>query len=259
MGKYFKTGYYPQNFILLHSPEHQHEKADQIVQEAFSLFPDLFNGNRKLFPFELRYVPPFDKTFNELKRLQGAAAEEAKFRDEYRGYIAVDLSAYLKHETEKYFEIAIKFFHDMNDCWKFIFLVDNRNKAAAMDLVRKILCILDDVSCGVIEEEADRVPTDEKWIRNACKEYGVTCSLSVFAFLQKVLNHKEYSRQLVPVLLREVSVEYGAECIIGVDTIKAYFSKGVPVIKYMLSSKLYDGLVAILEEVNEEAEYEKAV
>lgn len=259
MGKYFKTGYYPQNFILLTSPEHQHEKADEIVREAVSLFPDLFHGKRKMFPFELRYVPPFDKTFHELKRLQAIAAEEAQFRDEYRGYIAVDLSAYLKHESEPYFGIAVKFLHDMNDCWKYIFLVDNRNQAAAMELVRKALNILDDVSCGVIEEKSGRIPTDEEIIWKACKEYSVTCSQPAIAFLQTVLNHKEYSPQLVPVILRELFAEYGKGCMIRTDMMKAYLSKKTSVVRYMLPAKLYDGLVAILEEINEKVEYEKAV
>ena len=73
MGKYFKNNFYPQNFILLTTAENKYQAVDEIVNEAVLTVPEKFNGRRKSFPFELRYVPPFDKNFRELKRLQGTA------------------------------------------------------------------------------------------------------------------------------------------------------------------------------------------
>lgn len=71
MGKYFKNNFYPQNFILLTTAENKYQAVDEIVNEAVLTAPEKFNGRRKSFPFELRYVPPFDKNFRELKLASG--------------------------------------------------------------------------------------------------------------------------------------------------------------------------------------------
>lgn len=258
MGKYFQSGFYPQNFILLGSLEEQQAQADQIVQEAVTLFPGEFNARRKSFPFELRYIPPFDKAFGELKRLQGAAAEEAGFRDEYRGYIVIDLSAYVTHEAEDYFGRAIKFLHDMSDCWKYIFLVDNSSERAALNLVRNVLQILDDVSCGVLEQNAGDIPANTRLVRNACEEYRITCSTSVCSFLQELIDHNEYPRQLAFTIIRELAGKYGTGYVIRMETISEYFSNGTSVVEYMLVPKLYDDLIALLNQ-KIEVEHGKAI
>ena len=88
MGKYFKNNFYPQNFILLTTAENKYQAVDEIVNEAVLTVPEKFNGRRKSFPFELRYVPPFDKNFRELKRLQGTAAEMAGFPPQIKKHYA---------------------------------------------------------------------------------------------------------------------------------------------------------------------------
>ena len=155
MGKYFKNNFYPQNFILLTTAENKYQAVDEIVNEAVLTVPEKFNGRRKSFPFELRYVPPFDKNFRELKRLQGTAAEMAG-------------SEYIKHQFEVYFEIAVKFFHDMNEYWKFIFVVDNSNQKSALDLVSRVLFILDDVPCRVIELKQEERLTNMQYVEEIC-------------------------------------------------------------------------------------------
>lgn len=258
MGKYFQSGFYPQNFILLGSSEDQRGQANQIVQEAVTLFPGEFNARRKFFPFELRYIPPFDKAFSELKRLQGTAAEEAGFRDEYRGYIVIDLSAYVTHEAEDYFGRTIKFLHDMSSCWKYIFLVDNTSERAALSLVRNVLQILDDVPCCVIEQNAGAVPANVRLVRDACEEFGITCSTSVCSFLQELMDHNEYPRRLAFIIVRELAGRYGTGHVIRMETISEYFSNGTSVVEYMLVPKLYDDLIALLNQ-KIEVEHEKAI
>lgn len=258
MGKYFKSGFYPQNFILLGSPEYQREKAEQIVKEAKKLFPEQFCGKRDSFPFELRYTPPFDKAFAELKRLQGTAAEEAGFRDEYRGYIVIDLSAYIKHEAEDYFELSIKFLYDMSDCWKYIFLIDNSSERAALELVSKVLHILDDVFYRVIELKPDDIPAKSRLVNEMCKKCGVICSESVRVFFKELLEHREYSSQLVFTIIRELAVKFGAGKIVNMQTVNAYFNNTTPVVRYMLEPKLYDKLIDVMKE-KVEVEYVKAI
>ena len=103
------------NYILLGVPAQQREHAEKLVMEQRKYKPEYFEGNTSSFLFELRYIPPFDKAFTELKRIQGTAAEKAGRRDEYRGYIIFDLNQYLSHEEEPYFTIILQFLIDMND------------------------------------------------------------------------------------------------------------------------------------------------
>ncbi len=259
MGKYFKSGLYPQNFVLLGPSEQLYKEANHIVKEAFKLFPNQFHGKRQAFPFQLRYAPPFDKSFCELKRLQGTAAEEAGFSDVFRGYILMDISAYLKHESEYYFEVSMKYLHDMADVWKYIFLVDSTNEKASMVLVSKVLDILDDIPCGVIEQSELNMQPEANFIGNTCKKYGITCSSSVKAFLEELLIQKEYSEKVVSALIRELASDYVVGTIAGMEEIHSYFRRGIPVVKYMLSPKMYEELIALADERIEEAEYEQTV
>lgn len=259
MGKYFKNNFYPQNFILLTTAENKYQAVDEIVNEAVLTVPEKFNGRRKSFPFELRYVPPFDKNFRELKRLQGTAAEMAGYHDEYRGYIVIDLSEYIKHELEVYFEIAVKFFHDMNEYWKFIFVVDNSNQKSALDLVSRVLFILDDVPCRVIELKQEERLTNMQYVEEICEKYKVTCSKEVQLFLQNLLEQKEYSQQIVSILVREIAGNFDTSCVVNMELVKEYMKNQDYVIKYMMNPKQFDKFMDILEKREEKQNYAKAV
>ena len=254
MKKYFKSSFEPRNIILLGSMDYQRKIANQIVQEAAMLFPELFNGKRASFSYELRYVPPFDKAFNELKRLQGIAAEEAGFRDEFRGYIVMDVSPFITHETDEYFIITLKFLYDMADCWNYIFLVDDSNRKAALDLVREVLLILEDVPCRVIEEKEDKISRNAQYINEVCKEYGITCSIPVQIFLKNLLDHNDCSRQVVTAIIHELSIKFGTGNVLSMIAMCDYFGNGVPNVKYMLTAKQYESLLATMKGISEEIE-----
>ena len=259
MGKYFKNNFYPQNFILLTTAENKYQSVDEIVNEAVLTAPEKFNGRRNSFPFELRYVPPFDKNFRELKRLQGTAAEMAGYHDEYRGYIVIDLSEYIKHELEVYFEIAVNFFHDMNEYWKFIFVVDNSNQKSALDLVSRVLFILDDVPCRVIELKQEERLTNMQYVEEICEKYKVTCSKEVQLFLQNLLEQKEYLQQIVSILVREIAGNFDTSCVVNMELVKEYMKNQDCVIKYMMNPKQFDKFMDILEKREEKQNYAKAV
>ena len=128
MNIYFGDKFFPKNFILLGSNADELGcKAGDIAAEANKLFPKSFCGDRSVFPFEFRYVPPFEKPYGELKRLQGTIANYAGRRSEYCGYILIDLNSYIKHESENYFDVTIKFLADNNDCWNYIYLASQND------------------------------------------------------------------------------------------------------------------------------------
>lgn len=252
MGSYYE-GLYPENFILLGNPFRQKTHAKTIILEMEKRFPERFEGKIKDFFFELRYVPPFDKGFNELKRLQGAAAEAAGRRDEFRGYVVIDLSNYLSHDQDHYLDIALQFLADMSDFWKYIFLVDNKNSRAAKELVGTVLTVLlRDISCEVKEDESER--SSKSLVDTICREQSITCVPSVKQFFQEMLDRETFSIDVIVALLRDISRNCGVR--IRMHTLSSYFEKGTSVVKYMLTEKQYDRLMNSFEH-RKENEYDE--
>lgn len=243
------TDFYPENFILLGNPDSQKAYAEAIVSEAKTRFPERFEGKKDYFSFELRYVAPFDKNFKELKRLQGTAAEVAGRRDEFKGYIIMDLSGYLTHESEDYFDIALHFLVDMSDDWKYILLVDSTNFKAARGLTGHVLNVFvhDNIPCEV--KEADAQPPYKSLVNVICKEQNVVCSPPVKELLQELLTQKAFDKDVVSALLRDVSWHCGQR--ISMSTLGEFFSKREPVVKYMLNEKEYNRLMTVVEQRKE--------
>ncbi len=230
----------PDNYILLASKGM--DEAYGIVREAGSSFPSFFRGKRQCFPFELRYVQPFERDFRELRRLQGTAAEAAGFRDEFVGYIVIDLSAYIQHEEDVYLDISLKFLYDMNEWWKYIFLVDNSKQKAARDLISKILYIFEDIPCKVLEGSKE-FSGNGRFLSDILAKCRVACTESARALLLGFLEREEFSRPIISRMILEISdsLEEGRE--IGVDAIGRYLQSAAPGIKYMLSQKAYEACV----------------
>lgn len=122
-----KNRFFPQNFLLLSDAcESMDNQIAHICSKASHLSPENFNGEQLCFRFILRYCPPYEqKHFRELKRLQEIARNNARFKYEYKGYIAMDISEWAGHMNEELFsDITMTFLSDMSDCWKYIFTSD---------------------------------------------------------------------------------------------------------------------------------------
>lgn len=252
--RYLKENFYPENFILLGSAGRLKEQAEDIVSEAVECFPERFEGLEPCFEFEMRYTPPFEKNFHELKRLQCIAAKTAGRRDEFRGYIVIDLSSYVAHEKEPYLEVTLRFLSDMSDWWKYIFLVDDSNAKASKELVRTMLGILlCDIPCDVIENR--EISTACEIVDHICVAQDVTCTRPVKEFLQEVLSVEKVSGDILSALLRDVSAYFGSQ--VNLRTLEEYFSKKESLIKYMLERKQYEQFMDAFEHKREGSDEEK--
>lgn len=235
---------YPENYILLGTPTTLTADANILISQMKVSCPEKFEGNRDSFSFELRYTAPFDKGFHELKRLQGTASEAAGRRNEFKGYIVIDMNSWLTHHEEKYLNKALLFLIDMSDCWKYIFLVDNHNSKAARELVGKILSVFfcDHIPCRVKEEPEKH--SCKGRISALCKAQGVMCSPSVKEFLQELLD-QEFNENIISALLSEMSWNTGNK--ISMDTLVNFKKNRESVVRYMLTQKEYNCLLAIIE------------
>lgn len=249
------TNIYCGHYILFGKPDTQHLHAEKLVSEAKSLFPDSFEGKRDFISFYLRYTPPFEKNFHELKRLQGTAAEAAGRRDEFKGYIIINLSGYLTHENDEYFEKTLFFLADMSDYWRYIFLVEDTNYKAARELVRRVLGVLAraNLFCEVTESNAKQF--SESVVNTICMEQGVTCTPSVKELLQRLIVQEALSKDVISALVRDISWNCGQQ--INSSTLDKFFSQRVPVIKYMLNEREYSSFINIIDKEKEKRYGEK--
>lgn len=135
-----KSKFYPQNLLLLvKGDESIDAHMEQICAEAYSLSPESFNSERLFFKFTLRYCPPYEHNhFRELKRLQEVARNNTRFKDEYKGYIAINISEWTGHLSEELFKnVTMAFLCDMSDNWKYVFISD---ESGISDVDMNILC-----------------------------------------------------------------------------------------------------------------------
>ncbi len=221
---------YINNFILLGSNlRSMDEEAAQLVQEAALQTPEGFLGKRQSFPFELRYVPPFDKTFHELKRLQGTAAVNAGYRNTFKGYIVMDLSAYLKHADEAYLDIALKFLHDQQGDWKYIFMIGEHPSKASLDLARKVLSI---IPCTMVESKG---LSEEEYIQKLCRDHDILLSESALEFLANFISKNGDLREVMPTVICELSMRTSKDQTLSTHSLRSYFLDRTSVVNYLLS------------------------
>ena len=241
------TAFYPEHCILLGDPMLLKEQAMSIIAQAKERFPEKFAGQKDYFFFELRYVAPFDKSFRELKRPQGEAAAAAGRRDEFRGYIILNLSEYLTHEDEAYFTITLQFLADMSDTWKYILLVDSTNRRQASAMIDRILSLFvqNNIPCEV--KEAVAVPPDRSPVSDICAELNVVCSRPVATLMQRLLD-QGFSEKVIRTLLRDISWHSGQKiCWLAIDPL---FSENATssIVRYVLPEKEYERLLAVIQQ-----------
>lgn len=133
MEKFFKDRFYPQNFLMVKGEESE-AIIEKLSDEAAKLVPDFFDAQVNCFYFVLRYQPPYSE-LTELKRMQYEAIKHTRFKDEYRGFIAVDLSEWTSHFEEEFFSLILTFLRDMSESWKYIFLLNDKNSAARIKVI----------------------------------------------------------------------------------------------------------------------------
>ena len=239
------------NYILLGEPAQRRAEAEMLVADAKAAHPEQFDGNRDCFLFELRYCEPFED-FKELKRLQGAAAVAAGRRDEFRGYVIMDLSTYLTHHTEHWLKVTLLFLADMSDYWRYIFLVDNRHRRTAEDLAAAVLGVLlpNGIPC-LVEGPTDIKPAER--VDAILRELGVHCTADLQTFLRKVLD-SGFDRDIVSSMVTDAACTIGNGGVLGMTHLTKRLTDKETALRYMLTVKDFERLTALMTERGKENE-----
>ena len=83
---------------------------------------DAFADGGRVLEFTLPYAPPYED-FGGIRELQLAVRRMGPFPPEA---LALDLTEWVGHEEEEWFEITAMYLHDHRDLWNFLFLVRER-------------------------------------------------------------------------------------------------------------------------------------
>ena len=231
--EFFNNNFYPENFQQIDRVD-EHIGQVQCVQ----FFQDLI-GDAVTDHDQAQHISCTADGFIDI----ATAAVIGGRRSDFKGYIVINLSNYLEHDKEHYFKIALQFLSDMNDCWKYIFLVDNKNENASKTLVISTLQILlNDIPCEV-KYENTFYNTDI--IDTTLTEKNVTCSEPVKKLFNDMLKDEILSKDTISILIQNISGYYGPQ--ISMRTIRHFFKNKDPVIKYMITKRQYDHLINMLQ------------
>lgn len=216
--------------------------ARKKTRDAYEMYPDFFNTESPYIANTMKYVPPFEKDFRELKILQGVAAETAQFYNEYRGYIILDLSEWLLHESDYYLEVSMKFFRDMADNWGYIFILCDtaqRNFKNMIELIASYLC---DLPCSyemVWKEQALRNTLDEM-----LSEKGSACSEKVKRVIESITKDKVIPQKYLENMICEISQKTG---VIRLSSLHQYLETPDTFLRMVCTQSEIDTLIAYVQ------------
>lgn len=90
-----------------------------------------FYGDVKFFEFRLEYSQNDSEIFDKFK---DEVLNAAGFRNEYRGIVCVDISAWLEHMNDGRFVRFLEYLSENSEKWHIIFLVNTHNEKRVYEL-----------------------------------------------------------------------------------------------------------------------------
>lgn len=145
MENIFKNNlFYPQNFFIrINDSTDIDDIIKEIAEKASAIAPEHFDAETKYFIYKLQYQPPYVKIpdFLEIKNLQIEAISKTRFKDEYNGYIGIDISEWIEHSEEEHFINCILALRKMSPHWKYVFFADaslnNEDIKKTVDFIKR--------------------------------------------------------------------------------------------------------------------------
>lgn len=143
MNRIFKENrFYPQNFFVRTNDSTDTDAIiREIAEKASAISPESFDAEVKSFTYVLQYQPPYVKNtdFQEIRNLQREAISKTRFKDEYNGYIGIDITEWVEHCEEEHFINCIGALRKMAAHWKYVFFAEDSLNKADIDKTLKII------------------------------------------------------------------------------------------------------------------------
>lgn len=231
------------NYILTGSDREKiWDKADEIVRENVNNYPGYFNTDIASIPYEMRYVPPFEREFNELRNIQIASSSAASLFHEYNGYMIIDLTQYAGHETDYYLDISLKFFRDMASDWAYIFVI-NKEDDFCRQLTGQIALLFRGLPLSYWHCESEK--DERSVIKNIISGFQTECSGEMISLLQRFLNEQILSKAHVVILINDI---ISRDSRLTARSLERYLTSRDNLLRAVISSDVYGRLIEIMKE-----------
>ncbi|MDY5001845.1 MAG: hypothetical protein SO122_05230 [Eubacteriales bacterium] len=221
------------------------EKLQGIADEAREALPDCFDGECPVFRFCFRYYAPYEKAFNELRRIRFEARNHTRFKEEYNGYIAVDVSEWIGHEEEFYFDIFLKFLSDQKDHWRYIFYTEDtcvRETRKLAELLFGYFTVVPIVNEPALEPGSS--------IKEALKEKDILISNETSVLLEELCERRFMNRDTIIGMLEDIRLSTNRHMIPN-SVVTDYLKSGDGIHRLLLTDRQCAELDELIESISE--------
>lgn len=146
-----------QNIVLLGGASHvADEVACRVVDNLYQAKLIPFQGNSPGIFFKMNYSPGTDRQFTSIQYLVEALMLEAGYKGQYRGCLVLDITEWLGHEKEYYFDVLLSYLSDLSDDVYTIFQISRNRDKETMEMEEQMELYFDLTHIQVKKQERGR-------------------------------------------------------------------------------------------------------
>lgn len=204
--------------VMLDSPSDCKYILGKICEEAATSQAVIFEGIEKGVFHCSEYTSPCNK-FKEIKRIILNTNAAKGLNKEFSGILMIDITEWLSHESENHFSVLLKFLHDKNKYWKYVFVVDTDDCRKKERLYNEILKIL---RCSIVTDKSSGLNIIKEVIDKIANHENVVFETSAEEKLISCCSENNLNEHFIENLVMDIIVETPT-WLINSDDIQKYF------------------------------------
>lgn len=204
--------------VLLDMPSDCKYILGKICEEAETSQSVNFEGIDKGVFHHSEYTSPCNK-FKEIKRIILNTNSAKGLNREFSGILMIDITEWLSHESENYFSILLKFLHDKNKYWKYVFVTTSDDSRKKERLYQELLKMF---RCSIITDKSSGLDIAANLIDKVAKRGNVTFEDLAKKELSVCCNENNLNEHIIENLVMDIICETPTAIIKSHD-IRKYF------------------------------------
>lgn len=204
--------------ILLDMPSDCQYILGKICEEAENSQSINFEGIEKGVFHHSEYTSPCNK-FKEIKKIILNTNAAKGLTNEFSGILMIDITEWLNHECENYFSILLKFLHDKNKYWKYVFVVTSDDSRKKERLYQELLKMF---RCAIISDKTSGINIAKELVDKVAKRENVVFEDDAEKELIECCSKNDLNEHVIENLVMDIICETPTG-VIKANDIKAYF------------------------------------
>ena len=177
-----------------------------------------FEGIEKGVFHHSEYASPCNK-FREIKKLILSTNAAKGLTNEFSGILMIEITEWLNHECENYFSVLLKFLHDKNKYWKYVFVVTGNEAGKKDRLYRELLKMF---RCAIINDKTGGLNIAKELINKIAQHENVVFEENAENDLVMCCSKNNLNEHAIENLVMDIICETPAG-VISANDIKKYF------------------------------------